>query len=51
MSLEAEKTDDFNKRRKKLLPWVHTREGTFIFNPVLIYQSLRKETIINSMDA
>jgi len=51
MSLGAEKSDDSNKKRKKLLPWVHTREGTFIFNPELIYKSLRKETGINPMDA
>jgi len=51
MSLGAEKSDDSNKKRKNLLPWVHTREGTFIFNPELIYKSLRKETGINPMDA
>ena len=36
---------------KKYLPVVHTRNGTYIFNPDLIYRSLLKETSISESDA
>ncbi len=49
MSLEAKKSDGLNKRTRKFLPLVHTREGALIFNPELIYQSLLKETNISNL--
>ncbi len=36
---------------KKYLPVVHTRNGTYNFNPDLIYRSLLKETSISETNA
>ena len=51
MSLEAKKSDGLNRRTRKFLPLVHTREGALIFNPGLIYQSLLKETSKSKLNA
>lgn len=41
MSIEAKnKKDDL----KKDLPVIHTKNGTYVFNPKLIYRSLLRET-------
>ncbi len=51
MSLDAKKSDDFDKRTRKFLPLVHTREGELNFNPRFIYESLVKETNISKVNA
>ena len=47
MSLKAKRSAGI----EKFLPIIHTKDGTSIFNPWLIYQSLIKETSITKVNA
>ncbi len=51
MSIQGRNIDHPEAEYKKFLPLVHTKEGTYIFHPGFIYQSLLKETSISKSDA
>lgn len=51
MSVQGKKIDHSQVDYKKFLPLVHTKDGTYIFHPGFIYQSLLKETSISKNDA
>lgn len=51
MSIESKKSNESDIKTRKFLPLVQTREGTLIFNPGFIYQSLRRETNISKFNA
>lgn len=51
MSVESKKYNDPKPSFIKFLPKVHTKNGTYIFHPGFIYQSLLKETNLSKIDA
>ncbi|MFW9819642.1 MAG: hypothetical protein ACFFE5_08540 [Candidatus Thorarchaeota archaeon] len=51
MSLKSKKFSDLLPKFSNFLPKVHTKNGTYIFHPGFIYQSLLKETNISKIDA
>ncbi|MFX1388657.1 MAG: hypothetical protein ACFE9Z_01170 [Promethearchaeota archaeon] len=51
MAVKSTKYSDFQPNFSKFLPKVHTKNGTYIFHPGFIYQSLLKETNISKINA
>lgn len=51
MSVKSKKYSDLPLDFTKFLPKVHTKNGTYIFHPGFIYQSLLKETEISKFNA
>jgi anaerobic ribonucleoside-triphosphate reductase len=51
VSVKSKKFSDLLPNFSKFLPKVHTKNGTYIFHPGFIYQSLLKETNISKIDA
>jgi len=51
VSVESKKYSDLKLNFAKFLPKVHTKNGTYIFHPGFIYQSLLKETNISKFNA
>jgi len=51
VSVKSKKYHELKPEFAKFLPRVHTRNGTYIFHPGFIYQSLLKETNISKINA
>ena len=51
MSVKSKKSSDLLPEFSNFLPRVHTKNGTYIFHPGFIYQSLLKETNISKINA
>ncbi|MFW9970846.1 MAG: hypothetical protein ACFFDF_11670 [Candidatus Odinarchaeota archaeon] len=51
MSVKSKKFSGLLPKFSNFLPKVHTKNGTYIFHPGFIYQSLLKETSISKVDA
>ncbi|MFX0142436.1 MAG: hypothetical protein ACFE9C_00030 [Candidatus Hodarchaeota archaeon] len=51
MSVKSKNYPDLYRNFTKFLPKVHTKNGTYIFHPGFIYQSLLKETNISKLNA
>lgn len=51
MSVKRKKHTDLIPNYIEFLPKVHTKNGTYIFHPGFIYQSLLKETSISKFNA
>ena len=51
MSVKSKKSSDLLPEFSNFLPRVHTKNGTYLFHPGFIYQSLLKETNISKINA
>lgn len=51
MSVKGNKIEKIGDDLRKFLPLVHTRFGTSLFRPELIYQSLLRETNLSKVNA
>ncbi|MFX0040775.1 MAG: hypothetical protein ACFFCY_01365 [Promethearchaeota archaeon] len=51
MSVKSKSYINLHPNYTKFLPKVHTKNGTYIFHPGFIYQSLLKETNISKLNA
>jgi anaerobic ribonucleoside-triphosphate reductase len=51
VSVKSKKSSDLLPEFSNFLPRVHTKNGTYIFHPGFIYQSLLKETNISKNNA
>jgi anaerobic ribonucleoside-triphosphate reductase len=51
VSVKSKKSSDLLPEFSNFLPRVHTKNGTYLFHPGFIYQSLLKETNISKINA